>query len=211
MTSTKQKETQHKTTRKNIFQRISACRSAQFSGNPHLCARRKNAGFTLMELLVYLAIFALVILGLFQFLTSILSNQQRGSAREAVIENANIAMHAINFEIRHGIDVYDPVTTSTTTSIEQLSLITDRKNLLGSEETETYVDFFVNSEGQLCRKTEPKGVECLTTEDVVIKKLKFNHIGSGVRTELTVENDASGAENKLPIDLRSYTRFRDYE
>lgn len=182
------------------------------ANKPMKLMKLKN-GFTLIEFIVYIAIFALMTLFLFEFLFGILSNQARGIAREAVINNANKAVSAINFEIRHAIRIYDSTSDFASTN-GQLGLVTTLS--LGSEEVETYLDIYINSSQQLCIKRELSGVNCFTSLDVKVTSLDFRKAlladgtESGVQTIITIEYDTANIDTKAPFTLQSFSRLRRY-
>jgi len=109
-------------------------------------SRNNSQGFSLMELVVYMALLIIVVVFLFQFLLSVLGSESRGNAREEVISNATIAINAIDFEIRHSESIYDPA-SDFISDPGQLSILS-KKDLVAGE-VDAYVDIFINSAGPL--------------------------------------------------------------
>ncbi|MEX0870092.1 MAG: prepilin-type N-terminal cleavage/methylation domain-containing protein [Candidatus Spechtbacterales bacterium] len=172
----------------------------------------KKSGFTLLELIVYTAIFSFVILALFQFLASILVSQARGGARDTVISNTINAVNLIDYEIRHSEGVYNPTSEFGTTS-GQLSLVT--RNDLPPAEDEAYVDIYVNSSGKLCMKKEISGVRCIMSGDVTVTKLEFTQIlkngePEGVRTSVEIEYTIPREPRRESFELNSFSKPRSY-
>lgn len=172
-----------------------------------------SLGFSLIELIVYMALLTIVIMFLFQFLISVLSSESRGSAREEVISNTTIAINAIDSEIRHGESIYDP-TSDFVSDPGQLSMLSKKDRVAG--EADAYVDIFVNSTGRLCIKKETSGTQCVTSENVVVTSLDFNKIEladsteDGVRTSITLEYNTQDTDGKLPYSLESFSQLRNY-
>jgi len=172
---------------------------------------RGERGFTLIEFIVYTAIVSLIILFLFEFLTGIIVNQSKTRLREAVITNATIAINAIDSEIRHAGAVYS-VTSAFGTSPVQLSLVTAKN--LPNQETESYVDIFLDSDSRLCIKREIAGVQCVSSDRIKITNLQFNKASlssgedSGVQTILTVEYNTENPDLANTFTLQSFARLR---
>ncbi len=107
MISTKQKETQHRTTRKNIFQRIFAYHSARVSGAQHPSRKRRSAGFTLVEMLVAMTVFLTVLgVGVGSFIFSF-SAQRTVLTEKEVSETVNFALEFMSRKMRVA-QIYDP-------------------------------------------------------------------------------------------------------
>jgi|SRR3989344_590171 len=170
----------------------------------------KNYGFTIIEFIIYIALFAFVMLFLVQFLIGILESQVQTKAREEVINNAVSAINRIDFEVRHSARVYDPTSVFSSDN-GQLSLAT-RKDP-GIEETETYVDIFLNDEGRLCTKREVSGIVCFTSEQVVVTALRFEKVEAdpeGAKVTITLEYNTEMQENKAPYTLETSVQTRGY-
>src|SRR3989338_2162755 len=105
----------------------------------------KNYGFTIIEFIIYIALFAFVMLFLVQFLVGILASQVQTKAREEVINNAVSAINRIDFEVRHATRIYDPTSVFSSDN-GQLSLVTPKDP--GQDELETYVDIFLSDGGR---------------------------------------------------------------
>ena len=102
--------------------------------------------FTLTEMLVYVAVLAIIVLAVSSFfLWTTRSNTKTRAMREA-LDNSRRAMEIMSSEIKEAKSIYAPTTTST-----QLSLETT-KYLPAGEET-TYIDFYLCGT-QLCLKKE---------------------------------------------------------
>lgn len=173
--------------------------------------KNQEKGFTLIEFVVYTALFGLIIVFLFQFMLSVVSHQGRGKIREAVISNTTHVANTIDSEIRRAYGIYDPV-SQFGVSGGHLSLAT--RGSLPSGESETYTDIYLSSDNKVCVKKESTGVVCITTPDVVVTQLEFQKITlsdgseSGIQTKLTIEYDTPDTDKKAPMSIQTFTRLR---
>lgn len=151
---------------------------------------KNNKGFSLLELLVYIAITAtvtLAIAGIFVYF-----NKGRGlvEARTQVNSNLNFALEKISQDIRNASSITLPVTANTSTS--QLSVVV-------SGSTITYC---VES-GQIRRET---GASCgetsstITSNSVAIDTLSFNRIEN---TNTILSKTAVGIEINISAGYNS--------
>lgn len=175
--------------------------------------KNKHSGFTMVEFIVYTAMFALVVMFLIQLLLGVLSANARGKSREAVITNALLAVTRIDFEIRHAETVYDP-TSDFVSSMGQLSLV--RSFNLPANEVETYVDIYVSDDKRLCIKDEVSGIVCVTSNEVEVVGLDFNRIQpsagpDGVQTIVTLEYKTSDTDNRAQFSIQSSAHIRNYD
>lgn len=164
----------------------------------------RNKGFSLVEILVSVALFSMILLAVFSFLSSMnISNQQTKADREAG-ENAKRALEVITSEIRSAKSIYTPTTTAS-----QLSLETFR--YLPSGETVAFIDFFLCGSA-ICFKKEMQEPIAITSDSVQVTSLAFTQISTGsspsVKVDLTVSS--SNAGNSSSISLTSSASVRSY-
>ncbi|MDX1535348.1 MAG: hypothetical protein R3346_01120 [Candidatus Spechtbacterales bacterium] len=164
-----------------------------------------------MEFVVYTALLGLILVFLFNFLLGIIGHQGKGKIREAVISNTTHVANTIDYEIRRAHQIYDS-TSQFDVASGQLSL--DTRNSVPNGESSTYVDIYLNSENQVCIRRESDGVVCLTTDNVNVTQLQFKKITlsdsseSGIQTNLTVEYNTNDPDQKLPMNIQTFTRLR---
>ncbi|MEX0877771.1 MAG: hypothetical protein WDZ40_02840 [Candidatus Spechtbacterales bacterium] len=172
-----------------------------------------SQGFSLMELIVYTALLAMVIMFLFQFLLGAVNSQSRGGSKDKLINNTISAMHAIDFQIRHSSDIYD-ATSDFVSDPGQLSLLSKKAGYPG--ETQAYLDIFVDSNERLCIKKENTGIQCLTSGGIVVASLDFSKVyledgtEDGILTALTLEYNPGGSGDILSHSVQSFTQMRNY-
>lgn len=166
--------------------------------------RAQQKGFTLLEILVSLAIFSFILGAVVTFLFSMnVSNSKTKSDREAS-ENAKRALEEITYEIRSAKSIYTPTTTA-----NQLSLETSRYLLSG--ESTAFIDFFLCG-SSVCLRKESQDPIALTSDSVQVTNLTFSQISTGatpsVQVNLTV-NSGTG-DNSSSVSLTSTASIRSY-
>ena len=172
-----------------------------------------NRGFTLMELLVYAALFVIISMVTISLFIQIVSVTETSRRNRESLDNARRAMDVIAQEIKHAKSVYTS-TSALGSHPGQLSLETTR-DADTVNETSTYVDFYVDDEA-LYIKREGPAAQIITSEKVKVTNLVFtllNSSGTGnptVRTELTVvyADPIRGPSNS--VSLVSTTSLRSY-
>lgn len=150
----------------------------------------KKNGFTLVELIIYVAIFAVIVSVFVVLVLDMIKYQAKITMDKNVLAQSQRAMEMITLEIRHAEEVY-LATSVFDTHLGQLSLKTRR--YLPTGETSTYVDFYLGSDGQLYLKKEGLADQSLTSTKVKIKNLVFTLLPADnkefVRIQLTATSD----------------------
>ena len=165
-------------------------------------------GFTILEIIVSIAIFSLVLVLVISFLISTNASDSKTKASRETIDNARTALETIIYEIRGAKSIYTPTTTA-----NQLSLETTK--YLPQDETSTFIDFFLCGTA-LCLKKESQDPIALTSDSVQVASLTFLQILNGatpsIKVSLTVNyvnpsgdiNYSSSATLTSTASLRSY-------
>jgi len=164
--------------------------------------------FTLTEMLVYVAVLAIIVLAVSSFfLWTTRSNTKTRAMREA-LDNSRRAMEIMSSEIKEAKSIYTPTTTST-----QLSLETT-KYLPTGEET-TYIDFYLCGT-QLCLKKESQNPIALTSDRVEVNNLIFSQIITGGNPSVQIDlginfkNPQNRPEYQASVNLKSTASLRSY-
>ena len=166
-----------------------------------------GAGFSLLEILVSLALFSMILLAVISFFLSMNNSNLKSKSSGDVTENARRALEAITHEIRSAKSIYTP-----TTAASQLSLETTK--YLPEGESITYIDFFLcgPSHSAICLKKEFHNPIAITPDSVKVTNLTFLQISAGaspsVQLNLTV--DSNSGENSSLINLTSTAATRNY-
>ncbi len=147
-------------------------------------------GFTLIEMVVYVAIMAVIITALVTFTSDAIKANSKSLMLRESLDNAHRALEVITREIRHAEEIYTP-TSLFGTSYGQLSLKTI-KNLPEGEQN-SYVDFFVE-DGIVYIKQEGEDAEALTSNNVEVTDLVFTNIDPSVQINLTIGYKGSASK-----------------
>ena len=168
-------------------------------------------GFTLIEILVYAAITAIVTSVIVLFLVSSLNAYNKSQALQNTLNNTNDSLKFIIDEIRYAGSVYT-LTSVFNSDNGQLSLETLQNAPSG--ENSGFTDFYLDN-GRIYRKREGYAAMPITSERVFITKLRFSQFGTtGVNDSIAVEvngtiNDPGGKQSsQASINLKSTAALR---
>jgi len=146
-------------------------------------------GFSLIEILVSLALFSIMVLLLVGFFFWMDFYNARIKAGSQTLESARRALDSMSYEIREAKGIYTPTTTQS-----QLSLETS--HYLPNDETNTFIDFFLCGSA-LCLKRESQNILVLTPDTVEVTNITFTQLLNGVtpavQTSITVSNANPGS------------------
>lgn len=162
---------------------------------------KESGGFTLLEILVYIAILSLVLFLICSFIFWMNSSNTKTKAKREALENTRRALEIITYEIKGAKNIYAPTTTS-----NQLSLETYR--YLPDDEDNSFIDFFLCG-SRICLKKESQDPIFLTSDAVEVEQLEFRQISTNgspsIKISLTVNY-----ENYSLINLTSTVSLRSY-
>ena len=168
----------------------------------------KSKGFTLIELIVYVAVFAILITTITLFAIAFIKTTAKNRIKKEVVLGAYSAMNSIIYEIKRANNIYTP--TSVFNNISgQLSLETSQG--LPSGEEITYLDFYLDSDNKLYIKREGQNPQILISENLKVTNLEFEHLDStidSVQINLTAEYDATVSEYQYSYSLSSSASLR---
>jgi len=169
---------------------------------------RFRTGFTLIEILVYIAILGILMTVIFSFLIWANSTNIKAKVMRETLEDASRTMEFMVREIKAAKSIYTPTTDS-----DQLSLETTK--YLSNGEATTYIDFFLCG-SQICLKKESEAPLALTKENVQVNNLVFTQISTGeipsVQIELGVnyKSPSNKPEYRAIVNLTSTASLRAY-
>ncbi len=165
-----------------------------------------GAGFTMVEILVSLAIFSLISLAIISFFFWMNASNSKTKADREAGENARAALDQVTAEIRAAKSVYTPTTTA-----NQLSLETAK--YLPAGETSTFIDFFLCGTA-ICLKKESQNPAALTSDSVQVTNLAFTQIMNGtfpsIKVDMTVNYPNTDPNAAASINLISTASTRSY-
>lgn len=168
----------------------------------------KQKSFTLMEILVYVAVLAILVSAVSSyFLWTTRSNAKARAMRE-VADNARRAMEQMTYEIKEAKSIYTPTTTA-----NQLSLETAK--YLPTGETTSYIDFYLCGT-QLCLKKESQNPIALTSDRVKVSNIVFSQVVTSnvpsiqINLKIDYKTSATRPEYQASINLQSTVSLRSY-
>lgn len=165
-------------------------------------------GFTLLEILVYLAVALIIISVIVSFVLWIISSSNKNRIVRDTMFVAKRAMQIMTHEIKEADSVYTPTTTN-----DQLSLET--KKYLPDQEKSSYIDFYICEEA-LCMKKEAQNPIIITPDNVRVSNLTFKYILSGgsqsigINMTIDYQNNSGRPEYETSINLESSMSLRLY-
>lgn len=160
----------------------------------------KQRGFTLIEIIVYIAVLAIIVLVVFSFFSWLNSSNIRVNSTRETLDNSRRAMEQIGYEVKEANSVYTPTTVS-----DQLSLGT--AHYLPEGENKTYIDFFLCGT-RLCLKKEGKDPIALTSELVELKNLRFISVAtSSVQVNLGLVYKTSSLKPEFQAVVNTTSTF----
>lgn len=139
--------------------------------------------FSLIEYLVYLAVFSLLAITIASLTVQFINVAKKTIALREIQDSARGAMETITEEIRQAKGVYTPTSVFAATP-GQLSLET--KNNLPAQETSTYVDFYVDG-GGIYIKRENQNPARLTSKNVTVQTLTFLLLNQATTPALRIQ------------------------
>jgi len=165
---------------------------------------RFRAGFTLLEMLIYIASLVLVIATIVVFGIGIIRTGAKVKTNSEILDNSRRAIEIISFEIRNSKSVYTP-TSVFDLNPGQLSL--EQTNSSSAEEKSIFVDFFKCGDS-LCLKREGSSPFAITSSHVKVTNLVFSELFNSVsrpsvqiilRLETAVSSILPGYSSSLQI------------
>lgn len=159
-----------------------------------------NRGLGLVELLVYFAVFVIIITVVVSFTFYLVNFNNKARAMRQGADSANKIMKIITSEIKEADAIYLP-----TASSNQLSLKTIR--YVAGNEGESYIDFYLCG-SNICFKREFQEPVSLTSENIEVSGLQFSYLLNG--TTPSVQIDLAINCGSVSVNLISTASLRKY-
>ena len=172
-----------------------------------------QGGFTLIEMLVYVAVVAVLISVIAAFAVWAIQVGSKTKINYEMADNGRRAMEKMVYEIKKSKSIYAPASIFEINP-GQLSLEQVTTSIPG--ETATFIDFF-QCGNALCEKKEGQAPQALTNERVKLTSLKFFRLLNSTTTpsvqiSLKLESAASSTRSEYAgslelinaVTLRSY-------
>lgn len=166
---------------------------------------KKDNGFTFIELLIYVAIFSIIIGVIISFIFWLVQSNIKAKVVRETMDNAERIMRTVTKEIKEAKSIYSPTFIATQLSLETAKYLPEGESM-------SYIDFYL-CESRFCFKKESQDPSYLTSDNVEIVNLVFTQIGiSSIKIDLTVDYIDIGGKPEYQsstslsstISLRSY-------
>lgn len=167
-------------------------------------------GFSLVEVLVYVAILGMVISITVGFFSDLMQTYSKTNAKSDVTSNISSVMKIISDEIKYANGIYTP-TTVLNSNTGQLSLATTFNAPVGH--SSTFIDYYLDN-GVIYEKREGVSATPLTSNRVFITALKFERFISNGKDTVKVTIDgkintaSTNPEYQANISLTSTISLR---
>jgi len=168
----------------------------------------RSGGFSILEVLISIAIFSFILLTVMSFVFWMSSSNVKTKADADVLENAQRIMDTITYEVRGAKSIYTPTTTATQLSLETL-------RYLPTDETTSYIDFFVCGTS-ICLKKESQSPLPLNPDSVQVTSLAFSQVQNGstpsieVSLTMAAKNPSGQIGSSASVTLQSTIALRSY-
>ena len=147
---------------------------------------QKRQGFSLIEIMVSLAIFAIVVVVATGALLSTIDATKKAQATQTVLTNLNLALEGMTREIHTGSDY---VVTDGGSGVGSKISFKDKRKV---DIVYTFVGASGSVKGKIMKNKNNVGAELITAPEVNVKSLKFTKIGGGIGTQPRVFITVSG-------------------
>ena len=172
-----------------------------------------KSGFTLIELVVYVAVLGMVLASVLTFLLWVVKSQTKTDAMRQVLAAGQRTLEVISREASVAQGVYTP-TSVFGSSPGQLSLQTAAYPAPG--ETYSYIDFY-KCQDKLCMKRESQNPLAITSDNVSLTNLTFSHIVTGqnrsslqITLTLAAKTFSPNPEYQASLTLTDTVTLRSY-
>lgn len=163
-----------------------------------------NKGFTLIEIIIYIALFSILTIATLNSIFNILTAYQKGQFKKSAINEANYVLKTIVTEIEQSKKIYAP-TSSFAVASGQLSLETIQN--IPTDETYGFEDIYLDN-GKIWLKRENQNAIALTSDKNLVTNLNFIHLDAGanyesVKITIDIESREGKPETKAKVNLTS--------
>jgi len=169
---------------------------------------KEKQGFTLIELIIYLAVFVILITAVTLFAMDFIKAAGKSRIKKEVSWGARSAMERMIHEIKRATSVYAP-TSVFNAHPGQLSLET--AEALPNEEQTTYVDFYLDNDNKLYTKRENQQPQLLISGNLRVTNLEFEYFASlseSIKINLAITYNSTAPEYQYSYGLSSSATIR---
>ncbi len=160
---------------------------------------RKRAGFTLVELVVYLGILILLAVGTVRLVLGVSFNAAEVRSERRVRANGELVMEILTREVRQAYDV-DASSSVFGTSPGKLVL----KTFVSTSSPATTTRSFFLSGTRFARQDGQSPPELVTSQDVTINNLTFWHLSTTTSSLITAKINLEAGQGRFKEEQTFY-------
>ena len=152
------------------------------------CLNNKS-GFTLIEMIVYVALVGVISIVLFSVIFFVIRANNKITALSKVSSNAHSVMERMTYEIANSKYIYLPTSNFVnydynSSKGDQLSLATEIG--VSSSENISFVDFYIEND-TLFLKEDGSDPVALTSSGVLVSGMEFSYYKNGSRESIMID------------------------
>lgn len=175
--------------------------------NARTHTKEKKQGITLLEIVIYVAIFGIIAVIISNFLIQVVRAYNIARAEREVISNGRLLLETVTKSIAEAQEIYSP-TSVFANDTGQLALAT--KSGVEPEHQTTYVDFWIDN-GRLWMKKEGSSAIPLSGVSVRVSKFRLDRISQGLgrdAVKITMRVDYWNQSYSSTITINTTTALR---
>lgn len=174
----------------------------------------KNSGYSLVELLVYIALFILIALTIAEVFSMITQVNNRIVSAVELNSSAAEAMERMMYEIKNSDHIYTPTSNFMNYNYDavkasQLSLATGQSPQAG--ESLAYVDFYLQNNTIFIKTEGSPGPVAITTPAISVQSLQFFYYKNGSKESVEIDFTAipsNALDSGMTIHINTVVALR---
>jgi len=169
--------------------------------------KESQRGTTILEIIVYTALFGIIAIIISNFLIQIVNAYNISRAEREVLSNGRLLLETVTKSLSEAEEIYTP-TSAFNKDLGQISLVT-KTNVKPEHET-AFIDFWVDN-GRLWMRKEGANPSALSAASVRIGKFRLERLSQGLRRDavrLTLQVNFAQQKFSSTITLTATTALR---
>lgn len=197
----------HKTNERGIKRKFTMATKISNGVNPFSEKNEKKHGTTILEIIVYTALFGIIAIIVSNFLIQIVNAYNISRAEREVLSNGRLLLETVTKSLSEAEEIYTP-TSAFNRDLGQISLVT--KTNAQPEHGATYIDFWVDN-GRLWMRKEGAETTPLSASSVRVGRFRLERLSQGLRRDavrLTLQVNFAQQKFSSTITLNATTALR---
>ena len=175
--------------------------------NPFSGKNEKERGTTILEIVMYTALFGIIAIIISNFLIQIVNAYNISRAEREVLSNGRLLLETVTKSLAASEGIYTP-TSAFNKDLGQISLVT--KTGVQPEHKTAYIDFWVDN-GRLWMRKEGANPSALSAASVRVGKFRLERLSQGLGRDavrLTLQVNFAQPKFSSTITLTATTALR---